>query len=112
MNSQDDKYNDLQHREQELQERERSIRLREIETELYQQQPPMHQTVPLKQQQKSEGWLKRWQRRILKLGKFAALIVVVVISYKVAVQLAGVIIVGTIAFVSYKLFIESDKSEQ
>lgn len=112
MSSQDDKYKDLQHREKELQERERSIRLREIETELYQQQPPMHQTVPLKQQQKSEGWLKRWQRRILKLGKFAALIVVVVISYKVAVQLAGVIIVGTIAFVSYKLFIESDKSEQ
>ncbi|NEP01382.1 MAG: DUF3040 domain-containing protein [Symploca sp. SIO2E9] len=112
MNSQDDKHKDLQRRERELQEREHSIRLREIEAELYKQQPPLHQTVPLQKPQKSEGWLKRWQKRMVRLGKFAALIVVVVISYKVAVQLAGVIIVGTIAFVSYKLFIESDKSDQ
>ena len=112
MNSQENRDKDLQRREKALQERERAIRLRELESELYQQDLPLQKTVPLQPKKQTEGWLKRWQRRLFKLGKFAALIIVVIISYKLAVQLAGVIIVGTIAFVSYKLFIEPDKSDK
>lgn len=112
MDSQNDQEKELKRREQELLDRERSIRLREIEAELYKQEPPLHQTVPLKPEQESEGWLKRWQRKAVKVGKFAALIVVVIVSYKIAIGLAGVIIVGTVAFVSYKLFLESDKDKK
>jgi len=109
MNSQNDKDKALQRREQELQEREQAIRLRELEAELYQKEPPLYQTVS---QEKRENWLKQWQRKLGRVAKFAALILVVIASYKIAVQLAGVIIVGTIAFVSYKLFLESDKSDK
>lgn len=112
MNSQNDQDKELKRRERELLERERSIRLREIEAELYKQEPPLHQTVPLQPEEQSEGWLKKWQRKAIKIGKFAALIVVVVVSYKIAIGLAGVIIVGTVALVSYKLFLESDKGKK
>ncbi|MGQ4645998.1 DUF3040 domain-containing protein [Lyngbya aestuarii] len=112
MNSQNDQNKSLQRRQQELEEREQAIRLRELEAELYRKEPPLYQTVSQDSQEKRESLLKQWQRKLGRVAKFAALILVVIASYKIAVQLAGIIIVGTIAFVSYKLFLESDKSDK
>ena len=105
MNSQDDQENKLRRREQELQAREHAIRLRELEAEI----TPLSQTV---KHQEPESSRKRWYGKLVSVGKFLAIIVAVVVSIKIATGLASVIMVGAVAWVAYKLFLESDRSKR
>jgi hypothetical protein len=105
MNSQDDQENKLRRREQELQAREHAIRLRELEAEI----TPLYQTV---KHQEPESSRKRWYGKLVNVGKFLAIIVAVVVSIKIATGLASVIMVGAVAWVAYKLFLESDRSKR
>lgn len=105
MNSQDDQDNELRRREQELQAREHAIRLRELEAEI----TPLYQTV---KHQEPKSSLKRWYGKLVNVGKFLAIIVAVVISIKIATGLATVIMIGAVAWVAYKLFLESDRSKR
>lgn len=105
MNSQDDQDNELRRREQELQAREHAIRLRELEAEI----TPLYQTV---KHQEPESSLKRWYGKLVNVGKFLAIIVAVVISIKIATGLATVMMIGAVAWVAYKLFLESDRSKR
>jgi hypothetical protein len=107
MNSQDDRENELQRRERELKAREHALRLRELETEV--NQPPLYPTV---KHQEPEKPVKPWYGKLVNLGKFLALIVAVVVGIKLATSLATVLIVGTGAWVGYKLFLESDRSKK
>ena len=107
MNSQDNQDNELRRRERELQEREHQIRLREIEAEI--NQPPLHQT---QKHQPPEKSVKQWYGKLLGVGKFLAVVVAVVVAFKVAVSLAYVVIVGAVAWVAYKIFLESDRSKR
>lgn len=105
-NSENDKNNDIQRRERELEEREHAIRLRELEAEL--NQPPLHKTVKY---EKPESSLKRLSRQMLRVGKYIAIVVALVIGIKVASQLTTVIIIGSVGFVVYKLFFEGDRTK-
>lgn len=104
MNSPDDNNNELRRRERELQERENAIRLREIEAELHSKEPPLHKTV----RHQPKGSLKTWQRKLVIAGKFFVLAVATIVCVKVASWIAGFVIVGGLAWFSYKLFFQSE----
>jgi hypothetical protein len=105
MNSQNDQENELRQRQQELEERERAIRLRELEAEIQQLETPVYQTY----QQKPEVSRKPWLNKLTNVGKFFALVVVTIISLKVASWLTGVVMVAGIAWIAYLLFFQSDR---
>ena len=112
MNSPDDQEKDFQRREQELQEREKAIRLRELEAEIYQQhqenQPPLYETI---QQKPSENKLRRWGRKLLRLAKFFGFVVIVLVAIKLAYWVAFGIMIGGIAWIGYKIFLEGDSDK-
>ena len=102
----------LQQREQELRDRELSLRLQELEAEISQKQivhqPGVYKTTP---HQKPQGSLKRFYRKLANIAKFVAIVVIAVAAVRIASWLAGVIIVGGIAWLAYKIFFESDEHE-
>ncbi len=102
-----DQEDEFQRLERELQERERAIRLREIEAEI--NQPPLYQT---QKQQPPESSLKQRYGQLVNIGKFLGLVVAVVVAFKIASTLASVILVGAVAWVAYKLFLERDRSKR
>ncbi|NES87403.1 MAG: DUF962 domain-containing protein [Moorea sp. SIO2B7] len=110
MNSQNDKHNELQRREKELEERERSLRLRELEAEIYQrekaQDPPLYET---RKDNPPDSKLKRWGRKLANVGKFLAVVIGVVVTMRIAYWLALMVMVTGIGWISYKIFLESDR---
>jgi hypothetical protein len=97
---------DLQRRQQEIEDRERALRLREIEAELYQQappQPPLYETVkhdpPATQKQ-------ALMKKITRVAAFFGIVIGVMVAVRIASMLGTVVIVGGIAFVIYKIFVE------
>lgn len=100
---------ELAEREREIAERERSLRLREMEMELYKGEPPLHQTI---KQEPTESKLQRWGRQLKRVGKYALMVVVVFAAVRVGTMVASAVIVGAIAWVGYKLFLDSDKSNK
>lgn len=108
MNSQSPKNDDLRKREQELQERERALRLRELEAEIM--QPPVMPTV---KHNPPESNLQQRMRNLIKTAKFVGLIAVAgilfVVVFRIGTFLASALIVGVIAWVAYKLFLERDR---
>lgn len=110
MHSQDDQEKELRRRERELQEREHAIRLRELEAEINKPLDP----VPLyktTKHQEGKSFLQRWGGKLANVGKFLALVVVVVITIKVATQVGYVVIVGAIAWIAYKIFFDGKNSK-
>jgi ferric-dicitrate binding protein FerR (iron transport regulator) len=107
MNSQDDNENELQRKERELQERENALRLRELEAEI--NQPPLYETA---KHQEPEGSVKRRFGQLVNVAKFLAIVVAVVVTIKVGLTLAYVLMIGAIAWVAYKIFLESDRSKR
>jgi hypothetical protein len=105
MNSPSDKERELRRRQKELEERERAIRLRELEAEINQIDPPVYPTT----RHTTEKPRKFFSlKKLANIGKFFALVVVTVISLKIASWLTGVIIVAGIAGLGYILFFKSD----
>jgi Flp pilus assembly protein TadB len=107
MNSQDDNENELQRRERELQEREKALRLRELEAEI--DQPSLYETAKHQEPQSS---LKRRYGQLINVAKFLAIVVGVVVVIKVGQTLAYVVMVGAIAWVAYKIFLETERSKR
>ena len=107
MNSQDDNENELQRKERELQERENALRLRELEAEI--NQPPLYETA---KHQESQSSLKRRYGQLINVAKFLGIVVAVVVVIKVGQTLAYVVMIGAIAWVGYKIFLESDRSKR
>jgi hypothetical protein len=99
------KQKELERRERELEKREQALRLREMERELYDRDPPMYQTVPY---QKPEGKLKRWYKKAVKIAKFIGIVIVGIVAVHIGAWLAGVLIVGGLAWLSYKVLFDSD----
>lgn len=107
MNSPNHKDHELQRREQELQKREQELRLRELEAEI--NQPPLYKTVKQEQQ---EGKLQRWGRKALLVGKFLAFVVGAYVVVRLSTIVAGMVIVGLIAFIGYKIFLDGDRNQR
>jgi hypothetical protein len=108
-----DREAELRQREADLKKREMDIRLRELEAELYQQPPATPtphvevQTVYPTSKERSESQWQRWMRSLGNFGKFCLLLLVVFVAIRVSFWLANIIIIGSVAFVAYKLFFES-----
>lgn len=100
MNNQDDKETELRLREQELREREIAIRLRELEAEVHSKQP-LHQTAASSQRLQS--------KKFFTIGKFVVFFAAAILAIKVAAWIGGLIIVGSLAWVAYKLFFDTAK---
>ncbi len=94
---------ELRYREDALQERELQIRMRELEAEI--DPTPVHLTA---KHRVSQTLAKIWPPKIPSLVKFALVVVVTIFAIRLAAWLASVIIVLGIAWVVYKLFIESN----
>lgn len=119
MNSQseNDKENALQRREQELKERERLIRLRELEAEIHsksrEQEIPV---LPTERLDAKESSLKRNWRKLVTWAKFVSFVVVgigvVWVGIQVGIFLTYALIASIVGFVGYKLFLEKDRSNK
>lgn len=107
MDSNNNREAELRRREQELKEREHALRLRELEAEI--NQPPLYETV---KHQRSPNFLQNWSGQLVNVAKFLAIMVAVIVTIRIATWLTGVVIVGGIAWVAYKLFFASDRSQR
>ncbi len=107
-----EKETELRQREAELQKREMEIRLRELEAELHQRPPATPapqvevQTVYPGKSAKPETRWQRWQRSIGNFAKFCIVLIIVLAAFRVSLLIANILIVGTVAFVAYKLFFD------
>lgn len=104
---------DLRRREQELKDREMSVRLRELEAEAYGKsetaQPSARDVEVVTDVPPTQSSIKRTLRKIVNVGKFLAVVVAVVVAVKIAVWLAMAIMIGSIAYISYELFLKNDR---
>lgn len=104
---------DLRRREQELKEREMSVRLRELESEVYgkpEGDPSAAREVEVVTDvPPTKSSFKRTLRKMVNVGKFLAVVVAVVVAVKIAMWLAMAIMIGSIAYISYELFLKNDR---
>ncbi|WP_299409975.1 hypothetical protein [Acaryochloris sp. IP29b_bin.148] len=105
---------DLQRREQELKEREMSVRLRELEAEVYGKSEADRTTARevevVTDVPPTKSSFKRGLRKIVNIGKFLALMIMVVVAIQIAGRLAMIIMIGAIAYVAYELFLKDDRT--
>ncbi|MEG4204315.1 DMT family transporter [Microcoleus sp. Pol7_A1] len=110
MNSPDKKARELRHKEQELRKREQEIRLRELEAEI-DRSVPEHLTSKYEEPDSQvNGKLKQWRRKIIAAAQFTGIVIAVIVAVRIASWLAAALIVGGIALIAYKMFIEEDRS--
>ncbi|MEG4046460.1 MULTISPECIES: hypothetical protein [unclassified Microcoleus] len=110
MDSSDQKARELRHKEQELRKREQEILLRELEAEI-DRSVPEHITSKYEEPDSQvNGKLKQWRRKIIAAAQFTGIVIAVVVAVRIASWLATALIVGGIALIAYKMFIEEDRS--
>ncbi|MEH2066204.1 MAG: DUF3040 domain-containing protein [Nostoc sp.] len=105
MTSESNRQKELDHRERLLREREVELRLREMETNIQANDAAFHQTV----KHQPENSQKPWMKKVILGGKLFVLGVAALVAVKIASVLAGFMIVGALGWMSYKLFLESQK---
>ncbi|WP_299493485.1 hypothetical protein [Acaryochloris sp. IP29b_bin.137] len=107
---------DLRRREQELKEREMSVRLRELEAEVYGKSETSHtearEVEVVTDVPPTKSSFKRTLRKIVNVGKFLAVVVAVVVAVRIAMWLAMALMIGSIAYISYELFLKGDRSSR
>lgn len=100
----------LRQRERDLQARETAIRLRELEAEI---EPPVLRTTKHDQ---PESTVQQTTRKLLKMAKFVGLVavagVVFVVVWRVATFLLTFLVVGIVAWVIYKVFLQPDRPQR
>jgi ferritin-like metal-binding protein YciE len=84
-------------------QRQLEKRLRELDDQINDIDQPVYKT----QKHQPEQSQKPWLRKIILGGKFFGLAVATIVAVRVASVLAGIIIFGALAFLFYKLFLES-----
>ncbi len=107
MNSPNSREEEIRRREKELQEREYALRLRELETEIYQQAKPGEPPIlPTVKHQPTESAMQQRLRQVINVVKFLGIVVAVVVAVRIASALAYAVIIGAIAWIGYKVFLE------
>ena len=94
-------------RENELREREHALRLRELEAELHQPAP-----LPTSKHHEPMRSVQRWAKRAKHIAIFIGIVVVTMVTVKIATQLAAGVMVLGIAWVAYKIFFERNGSKK
>jgi hypothetical protein len=95
MTSQDEHNRELQ--------RKVEMRLREIDNQINPTEAPVYQTV----KHQPENSQKPWMRKVILGAKLLGFAIATLVAVRVASVLAGVVIFGALAFLTYKLFLES-----
>ncbi|AFZ59240.1 hypothetical protein H6G54_02480 [Anabaena cylindrica FACHB-243] len=95
MASQDEHNRELQ--------RKVEMRLREIDNQINPNEAPVYQTV----KHQPENSQKPWMRKVILGAKLFGFAIATLVAVRVASVLAGVVIFGALAFLTYKLFLES-----
>ncbi len=103
MKSPEDKYKEIERIERQLREKETESRLRELENEINAKDAKVYKTV----KHQAEASERLWQKKVVLGLKLFALAVVAIVAVKIASVLAGIVIVGLLTFVAYKLFFDS-----
>ena len=103
--SPDDYNNELERRERELRQKELELRLRELDSDVNAKNIQFYQTAK-HQPEKLEN---PWKPKVILGLKLFGLGVAALVAVKIASVLAGVVIVGMLAFVAYKLFFDNKK---
>lgn len=104
MKSPEDKYQDIERIERQLREKETELRLQNKIGEIN-AQDANYKTV--KHQPEASETVR--QKKVVLGLKLFAIAVVAIVAVKVASVLAGIVIVGLLTFVGYKLFFSSKK---
>ncbi|MEH1798569.1 DUF3040 domain-containing protein [Nostoc sp.] len=97
---------ELDHRERLLREREVELRFQEMETNIHPTDAAFHQTV----KHQPENFQKPWMQKVILGGKLFALGVVALVVVRIASVVAGFLIITALGWMSYKLFLESKKT--
>ncbi|WP_353932463.1 hypothetical protein WJM97_07725 [Okeanomitos corallinicola TIOX110] len=95
MTSQDEHNREMQRRVEK--------RLREMENMMNIEETPFYET----QKHQPEKNQKSWMRKVILGAKLFGLLVVTIVAVRVATFIAGFVIFGALAFLVYKLFLES-----
>ncbi len=103
--SPDDYNNELERRERELRQKELELRLRELDSDVNGKNIQFYQT----DKHQPEKLDKLWVPKVILGLKLFGLGVAALVAVKIASVLAGVVIVGMLAFVAYKLFFDNKK---
>lgn len=98
---------ELRRREEAIKEREIQVRMRELEAEL--DPTPIHPTTKHKAVSEKKGRL--WYKRIPNVFKFFLFVIAVIVAIRIAAWLTTTILILSIAWVGYKVFLDSG-SEQ
>ncbi len=78
-------------------------RLREMENLINANETPFYET----QKHQPEDSQKPWMRKAIFWGKLFGFAVLTIVAVRVASFVAGIVIFGALAFLVYKLFLES-----
>ncbi|MBD2690262.1 hypothetical protein [Anabaena catenula] len=78
-------------------------RLREMDDQIHAIDAPFYKTQKHQPEQSQKPWLKK----VILGGKFFGFAVAALVAVRVASVLAGIVIFGALAFLTYKLFLES-----
>ncbi|MEP6490926.1 hypothetical protein NDI43_26615 [Microcoleus vaginatus GB2-A3] len=108
MNSPDKKTRELRHKEQELRKREQESLLHELEAEIDRSVPEYLTSKYKEPDSQVNGKLKQWRRKILAIAQFTGIVIAVVVVVRIATWLATALMVGGIALIAYKMFVEED----
>ncbi|MEA5578989.1 hypothetical protein [Anabaena sp. UHCC 0451] len=84
-------------------QRKVEMRLREMEDRINANEAPVYET----QKHQPENSQKPWMRKAILGAKLFGLAVATIVAIRVASVLAGFVIFGALAFLLYKLFLES-----
>ena len=99
--------------ENEREKERRAIRLQELEQEMFsnEQQTPFYQT---RKQNLPENSLKNRFRKLIKIAKFLATVIVasafVIAIFRLSVWFTHALIIGVIALIAYKIILDERAS--
>jgi len=104
MTSHNNNDEEIQRREQELRDRETALRLRELEMEIGQPAIPVYPTT---KHTEPPSKLKQRLRQAANIAKFLGVVVAVIVAVKIAVWAATALMIGAIAWITYKIFFDN-----
>nr|WP_243146825.1 hypothetical protein [Scytonema sp. UIC 10036] len=81
------------------------MRLRELDNQMNADNAEVYQTV----KHQSKNFEKPWQKKAILGAKLFALGVIAIVAVKVASFIAGIVIIGLLGFVAYKLFFDQKR---
>ncbi|MFH7026125.1 MAG: hypothetical protein ACHBN1_12145 [Heteroscytonema crispum UTEX LB 1556] len=104
MKSPEDYDKEMQRIQRLLQEKEKRMQVPQSNPENYSQDAKLYKTV--KHQPENSGNLS--QKKVILVFKLFGLAVATIVAVRIASIVAGIVIVGALTFIAYKMFFQSE----